>query len=194
MTTTIPPPPAAQPDASLFTALRAAFPADLDAVAIDAADAAPPRRRRWREIDAASARIANLLGSLDLPADARIGAQVGKSVEALTLYLGVLRAGFVFMPLNTADQAAEIDYFIGNAEPAVMVCSPGNLHWVAPLARAAGTAHVFTLGEDGSGTLLDRAADFGDTQQPAPRGPQDLACRHPRLPAFEAAIDRLGGG
>jgi malonyl-CoA/methylmalonyl-CoA synthetase len=42
--------------------------------------------------------------------------QVGKSVEALTLYLGVLRAGFVFMPLNTAYQVAEIDYFTGNAE------------------------------------------------------------------------------
>ena len=166
---------AAEPDASLFTALRGAFPADLEAIAIDAADAVPPRRWRWREIDAASARIANLLGSLGLAADARVAVQVGKSVEALTLYLGVLRAGFVFMPLNTAYQSAEIDYFIGNAEPAVVVCSPANLHWVVPLAQAAGTAHVFTLGDDGSGTLLERAAGFGDAQQPVPRRPQDLA-------------------
>ena len=176
MSTTTPLPRTSAPaDASLFTALRAAFPADLDAVAIDAADAVPPRRWRWREIDAASARIANLLASLGLAADARIAVQVGKSVEALALYLGVLRAGLVFMPLNTAYQAAEIEYFIGNAEPAVVVCSPGNLPWVAPLAQAAGTAHVFTLGDDGRGTLLDRAAAFGDAQQPVPRGPQDLA-------------------
>ena len=86
MSTTTPLPRTSAPaDASLFTALRAAFPADLDAVAIDAADAVPPRHWRWREIDAASARIANLLASLGLAADARIAVQVGKSVEALTL-------------------------------------------------------------------------------------------------------------
>ena len=67
--------------------------------------------------------IANLLASLELPAGSRIAVQTEKSVEALMLYLAVLRAGFVYLPLNTAYQAAEIEYFIGNAEPAVVVCS-----------------------------------------------------------------------
>ena len=49
--------------------------------------------------------------------------QVEKSVEAMMLYLATLRAGYVFLPLNTAYQSAEIEYFIGNAEPAVVVCS-----------------------------------------------------------------------
>ena len=68
--------------------------------------------------------LANLLDSLDLPARAAIAVQVEKSVEALLLYLAVLRAGLVYLPLNTAYQRDEIDYFLGDAEPAVFVCSP----------------------------------------------------------------------
>jgi len=93
---------------NLFAALRSAFPADLDATAIETADGpGAPRRYSWRDLDRATAMIANLLRSLDLPAGSRVAAQTEKSVEALMLYLGVLRAGYVYLPLNTAYQAAE---------------------------------------------------------------------------------------
>ena len=61
------------------------------------------------------------------------------------LYLAVLRAGFVYLPLNTAYQSSEIEYFIANAEPSVVVCSGKNFGWVSKIAFKAGTAHVFTL-------------------------------------------------
>jgi malonyl-CoA/methylmalonyl-CoA synthetase len=77
-------------------------------------------------MDRATAMMANLLDSLDLPPASRIAVQVEKSVEAMVLYLATLRAGHVFLPLNTAYQSGEIEYFIGNAEPAVVVCSPRN--------------------------------------------------------------------
>ena len=84
--------------------------------------------------------IANLLDSLELPTGARIAVQVEKSVEALLLYLAVLRAGYVYLPLNTAYQSAEIEYFIGNAEPAVVVCSrPRTSAGSAQIAFEAGT-------------------------------------------------------
>ena len=73
--------------------------------------------------------IANVLASLDLPAGSRIAAQTDKSVEALMLYLATLRAGHVYLPLNTAYQQSELDYFIGNAEPAVVVCSASSFAW-----------------------------------------------------------------
>ena len=92
--------------------------------------------------------IANLLASLDLPAQSRVAVQVEKSVEALMLYLAVLRAGHVYLPLNNAYQAAEIEYFIGNAEPAVVVCGGRNFDWVSKLAFRAGTRNVFTLDDD----------------------------------------------
>ena len=111
---------------NLFTALRVAFAADLDRTAIETADTATPRFYTWRDIERATAMMANLIASLDLPADSRIAVQTEKSVEALMLYLAVLRAGHVYLPLNTAYQAGEIEYFIGNAEPAVVVCSGKN--------------------------------------------------------------------
>ena len=157
---------------NLFAALRAAFPADLDRTAIETDNGL---RYSWRDIDRATAMVANLLGSLDIPPASRIAVQVDKSVEAVVLYLATLRAGHVFLPLNTAYQSAEIDYFITNAEPAVVVCSPANFGWVSKIAFKAGTQHVFTLGDDRTGSLLERAAHCSDQHTVVARGPDDLA-------------------
>ncbi len=159
---------------NLFSALRAAFPNDLDATAIETADGRP-LHYSWRDLDRATARIANLLGSLGLPADARVAVQTEKSVEALMLYLAVLRAGYVYLPLNTAYQASEIEYFIGNAEPSVVVCSGKHFSWVSRIAFKAGTEHVFTLNDDRTGSLLERAAPRSDDHTPALKTADDLA-------------------
>ena len=157
---------------NLFAALRAAFPRDLDAVAVQTDSGLA---YSWRDLDRATAMIANLLQSLGIEEGARVAVQVEKSVEAMMLYLATLRAGYVFLPLNTAYQKAEIEYFVGNAEPAVVVCSPANFGWVSKIAFQAGTRHVFTLGDDRSGTLLQRAAAQGDVQEPVARTDDDLA-------------------
>jgi malonyl-CoA/methylmalonyl-CoA synthetase len=159
-------------DSNLFSALRAAFPADLDAVAVETDEGLA---YSWRDLDRATAMMANLLHSLSLPEGARVAVQVEKSVEALMLYLATLRAGYVFLPLNTAYQSAEIEYFIGNAEPAVVVCSPKNFSWVSKIAFKAGTQNVFTLGDDRSGTLLERASHHSDHHEPIARKSDDLA-------------------
>ncbi len=161
---------------NLFAALRAAFPADLDQVAIELADpGAAAAAYTWRDLDRGTAMLANLLDSLALPAGSRVAVQTEKSVEALMLYLAVLRAGLVYLPLNTAYQAGEIEYFIGNAEPAVVVCAPKHFAWVSRIAFSAGTAHVFTLGETRDGSLLERAAHHSDQHTPAVKQADDLA-------------------
>ncbi|NNU43483.1 malonate--CoA ligase [Ramlibacter montanisoli] len=157
---------------NLFAALRAAFPQDLDAVAVETETGL---HYSWRDLERGTAMIANLLDSLGIEPGARIAVQVEKSVEAMMLYLATLRAGYVFLPLNTAYQKAEIEYFVGNAEPAVVVCSPANFGWVSKIAFQAGTQHVFTLGDDRNGSLLERAARQSDRHQPAQRGDDDLA-------------------
>ena len=157
---------------NLFSALRAAFPFDLDAVAVETDEGL---NYSWRDLDRATAMMANLLASLDLPEGSRVAVQVEKSVEAMMLYLATLRAGYVFLPLNTAYQSAEIEYFIGNAEPAVVVCSPANFGWVSKIAFKAGTQHVFTLGDDRTGSLLERAAHHTDQHTPVARQADDLA-------------------
>jgi malonyl-CoA/methylmalonyl-CoA synthetase len=165
----------AGPDANLYSALRAGFPAELEATAIETADTPAPLRYSWHDLERGSAMLANLLGSLELPRGSRVAVQVDKSVEALMLYLAVLRAGHVYLPLNTAYQEAEIAYFIGNAEPAVVVCSKRNFGWVSRIAFTGGTKHVYTLDDDRSGTLLDRAAHHSARQVPATVEADDLA-------------------
>lgn len=157
---------------NLFAALRAQFPADLDTWAVETDTGL---RYSWRDLDEASAMMANLLTSLNLPPQSRVAVQVEKSVEAMMLYLATLRAGHVFLPLNTAYQSAEIEYFVGNAEPAVVVCTPGNFGWVSQIAFRSGTQNVFTLSDQRTGSLLERAAHHAKTHEPAVRGQDDLA-------------------
>ena len=162
---------------NLFIALRSAFPADLNSPAVETDEGLV---YSWGDLDRATAMIANLLQSLDIPPSVdgvppRVAVQVEKSVEAMILYLATLRAGFVFLPLNTAYQSAEIEYFVGNAEPAVVVCSSRNFTWVSKLAFKAGARHVFTLDENRTGSLLERAAHCSDLQTPVSKQSGDLA-------------------
>lgn len=159
-------------NANLFAALRAGFPQDLGTCAVETDTGL---RYSWHDLEQASAMLANLLESLELPGGSRIAVQVEKSVEALVLYLATLRAGLVYLPLNTAYQSAEMAYFIADAQPAVVVCAGRNFGWISKLAFVAGTAYVFTLNDDRSGTLLDRAAQFPRTHPVAQRAPDDLA-------------------
>ncbi|NQW79728.1 MAG: malonyl-CoA synthase [Polaromonas sp.] len=157
---------------NLFAALRAAFPHDLNAVAVETDQGL---LYSWQDLERSTAMMANLLKSLNLPVGARVAMQVEKSVEAMVLYLATLRAGYVFLPLNTAYQSAEITYFIENAEPTVVVCSSKNFGWVSKIAFKAGTQNVFTLDDDRTGSLLDRAAHCSDQHEAVPRQADDLA-------------------
>jgi malonyl-CoA/methylmalonyl-CoA synthetase len=159
-------------NANLYAHLRANFPADLTATAVETDNGL---HYSWADLDHASAMMANLLASLKLPAGARIAVQVEKSVEAMMLYLATLRAGYVFLPLNTAYQSAEIEYFITNAEPAVVVCSRKNFGWVSKIAFTCGTQNVFTLDDDRTGSLLERAAHCSDKHSCVSSKDQDLA-------------------
>ena len=157
---------------NLYSVLRAGFPADLDAIAVETDQG---QRYRWRDLEQGSARLANFLESLGLSPDARVAVQAEKSVEYLLLYLATVRAGLVFLPLNTAYQHGEITYFLGDAQPEVFVCSSANLHWVDGVASKADVRHVLTLDDNRTGSLLELSAEFSDQHTAAPCGPQDLA-------------------
>jgi malonyl-CoA/methylmalonyl-CoA synthetase len=127
----------------------------------------------WHDLVQHSARYANLLLAMGLGRGARLAVQVEKSPEALFVYLACLRAGLVYLPLNTAYQQGELAYFLGDAEPAAVVCRPG---WEADIERLAGAkAHVFTLDADGTGTLTDAAAAQTTQCETAESAADDLA-------------------
>lgn len=160
------------PNANLFVRLRACFPRDLDSIAVETESGL---HYSWRDIDRATAMIANLLSSLDLPSGSRVAVQVEKSVEGMLLYLATLRAGYIFIPLNTAYQSSEIEYFIRDAGPAVIVCSPENYDWIASIARKADNPLIFTLGTDRTGTLLSESTKQNDRYQSPESKPDDIA-------------------
>ncbi len=97
---------------NLYSLLEKGFPKDKKACALETHDGL---YYSWGDLEGATAKLANLLKSLKLPAGSRVAVQVEKSPEALFLYLATLRTGYVYLPLNTAYQAAEIEYFIENA-------------------------------------------------------------------------------
>jgi malonyl-CoA/methylmalonyl-CoA synthetase len=153
-------------NANVFAAIRAAFPNDRHSIAIEVTDPTTGDTLRtitWEWIDHTTAQLANLLASLNLSVGARVAVQTDKSVEALMLYLAVLRAGYVYLPLNVAYQAGEIDYFVGNAQPEVVVYSDRNKAWTKPIVEQNHVPHVFTLDDDGSGTLMQRASEQSST-------------------------------
>ncbi|HJV86774.1 MAG TPA: malonyl-CoA synthase [Noviherbaspirillum sp.] len=159
-------------NANLYALFTSRFPQDRASCCIETHDGL---FYTWNDLDRATAKIANLLAGLNLPKDSRIAVQVEKSPEALILYLATIRAGYIYLPLNTAYRAAEIEYFVGNAEPAVVVCSPQNFGWVSKIAFKCGTQHVFTLGDDRQGSLLVRAALQSNSFDTVERRPDDLA-------------------
>lgn len=160
-------------NANLFARLRACFPTDLDSIAVETESGL---HYSWRDIDRATAMMANLLASLHLEAGSRIAVQVEKSVEAMLLYLATLRAGYIFIPLNTAYQSAEIEYFLGDASPAVIVCSPENQGWITSIAaKQKNKPFIFTLGIDRTGTLLSESAQHTDRYPTANSKDDDIA-------------------
>ncbi len=157
---------------NLYSILEKGFPKDKQSCALETHDGL---YYSWSDLERATAKMANLLKSLKLPKGSRVAVQVEKSPEALFLYLATIRAGYVYLPLNTAYQAAEIGYFLENAEPAVVVCSSKNFSWVSKTAFKAGTQHVFALDENRAGTLLERAAAQSDRFKTATVKEDDLA-------------------
>ena len=157
---------------NLYALFAANFPKDRTSCCVETHD---NLQYSWDDIDRASAKLANLMCSLQLPQHSRIAVQVEKSAEALMLYLAVIRAGFTYVPLNTAYRDAEVDYFLNDAQPAMVVCSPDNFSWVSKLAFTAGTQHVFTLDDRRQGSLLQRAASQSDQFDTVDVGADHLA-------------------
>ena len=105
----------------------------------------------YDDIAATSAQIAHALVAAGCRPGDRVAAQVDKHWHVLALYLGCLRAGLVYLPLNTGYQRSELGYFFDDAQPRVIVCNNEHLGVVATLERGA---TVLTMDE-----LLDRARD-----------------------------------
>jgi malonyl-CoA/methylmalonyl-CoA synthetase len=128
----------------------------------------------WTDIDQHSAQMAGALHDFGAMPGDRVSVQVQKSPDNLCLYLACLRAGLVYHPLNMAYTAAELDYFLENAEPRIVICDTAREKEVTPIARKVG-ARLMTLDQDGSGSLNDAAAGAPRHFETVPRAADEMA-------------------
>ncbi|HEY9538530.1 MAG TPA: malonyl-CoA synthase [Kiloniellaceae bacterium] len=157
---------------NLYSLLQQHFPADRASTVLETPAG---RRMSYADLEAGAGRLARLLVDCGVQPGDRVAAQIEKSPEALLLYLAVLRAGGVYLPLNTAYKAAEVAYFLGDAEPRVLVCAPQNEAALGDIARKAGVGSVLTLGEDGDGSLVERSRGLDPDAPIVARADDDLA-------------------
>src|SRR5690606_22051528 len=130
-------------NANLYACFRRHFPADAGTPLLTTPEG---KICTYGDAERESARFAACLAGLGLKPRDRVTVQVEKSVEMLWLYLACLRAGLVFHPLNTAYSAAELEYFLGNAEPGLVICTPDAEAMVKGLAEKPGNIPLLTLG------------------------------------------------
>ncbi len=119
-------------------------------------------------------RASGALRAHGVRAGDRVAAQVAKTPEALAVYGAAVAAGAVFLPLNTAYTAAEVDYFVGDAAPTLLLVDPARAEALAPVAAAHG-AQVLTLDAHGRGTFSDLCDSQRDAFVVEDRSDDDLA-------------------
>jgi malonyl-CoA/methylmalonyl-CoA synthetase len=159
-------------DGSLYTRLETSFAEAGDKVLFQCPGGSDVT---YPAFQAMVGRYANALVASGVTPGDRVMVQVGKSVEAAALYLASLKVGGVFNPLNTAYTTAELDYFMGDAEPRVLVVEPKAFDALKPVADKAGVDVVLTLGADGDGTLAELASGQSETAATVARDSKDLA-------------------
>jgi malonyl-CoA/methylmalonyl-CoA synthetase len=157
---------------NLYAVFESHFPADRSRALLILPDGSEVS---YAQAEAAAARHASHFASLGLVAGDRVAVQVEKSPEALFVYLACLRAGLVYLPLNSAYQEGEVGYFLENAEPKAVIGQPRSHEWLEPLSARLGIRHVFFLDEDGTGTLVDAARGAPERFKTVERAPDDLA-------------------
>src|SRR5258707_3748720 len=131
-------------------------------------------RISYADLIARAGQMANVLVSRGVKPGDRVAAQTEKSVPGLVLYLAAVRAGAVYLPLNTAYTLNELEYFIGDAEPSLVVCDTSKAEGIAAIAAKVG-AKVETMGADGKGSLTDAAAKAPAQFETVARADDDLA-------------------
>jgi malonyl-CoA/methylmalonyl-CoA synthetase len=144
---------------------------DPDRLAIETIDG---QRISYGDLIARAGQTANLLVSSGVKPGDRVAAQTEKSVPGLVLYLAVVRAGAVYLPLNTAYTLNELEYFVTDAKPSLVVCDPAKAEGIGAIAAKVG-AGIMTLGADGKGSLTEAAAKAKPEFTTFARSHDDLA-------------------
>jgi malonyl-CoA/methylmalonyl-CoA synthetase len=120
------------------------------------------------------AAYANALEALGVKPGDRVTVQLDKSLSAVVLYLACLKMGAVLQPLNPAYTLSEVEYFIADAAPALVVTTSRKSPSIAPLAKRHNARHA-ALDDRENGSFADLAAKAPPVHVTCPRASDDLA-------------------
>lgn len=138
-------------NSNIYELFRSKFPSDTEAVFLEHERGS----LLYSQIENETGQLTALLKQLGVKKGDRVIVQVEKTAEAVLLYLACLRAGAIFIPLNTAYTAQEVRYFMEDANPHLIVCRPQDLETITGCAGELNVPHVMTLDDQGSGSLVE---------------------------------------
>lgn len=156
---------------NIYNVFKKHFPDDADAIFIETPDGTT---YSYTYLEHESARLALFLTTQGIKKGDRIAVQVDKSPHVLFLYLACLRAGFIYLPLNTAYTESELNYFITNAEPSVVICKSDSSELFKRLKNQY-LKYIFTLEKNDQGSLLQESSNTATDFQNVSCEPDDAA-------------------
>jgi malonyl-CoA/methylmalonyl-CoA synthetase len=124
-------------------------------------------------------RLANILVLSDVEPGDAVAVQAEKTPEHLLLYFAVLRAGAIYVPLDTGLTPAQLDDVLADAKPKLVVCDPVRRDVVAPVAEKHRVSAVQTLDARGARLLMQAAAKAPSEFADVPRESDDVAIVRP---------------
>ncbi|MGF1613355.1 MAG: malonyl-CoA synthase [Gammaproteobacteria bacterium] len=157
---------------NLYERFARCFPSDPNAPVIETEDG---RRWSYDVLHRETARLAGLFHALGLRKGERVAVQVEKSPEALLVYLACLRAGLIYLPLNTAYRPQEVDFFLGDAQPSLVIGRPEASRELQSLVRRHSIPHLLDLGAHGTGNLLAQCSGRPAEYPSVPCSGEDIA-------------------
>lgn len=157
---------------NLYSLLAERFPSDRRRPMLQLPDGT---QQDYAHLEAMAGRYAALLRQLGVEPGERVAVQTEKSPNAIYFYLGCLKAGAVYLPLNIAYTRGEVSYFLEDAEPSLVVCRPESLTDMSEIAERAGVRHVHSMDAEGGGSLTEAAMQLAPDAQTEMRQDDDLA-------------------
>jgi malonyl-CoA/methylmalonyl-CoA synthetase len=142
--------------ANLYDLLASRFPTDRSRPCFLLSDGTAIS---YGDLESGAAHVAGRLRAEGVAPGDRVALQAEKSAEVIMIYLGVLKAGAVFLPLNSAYTPAEVDYFLKDAEPKVFVTDPPA--WVREARGHAAVVETTPRGADDLASLIYTSGTTG---------------------------------